>query len=123
MADRTQANGRLPELERYSKRIAEQLQSFDQNVNIVTENIQIIQTALANDLQGDEAKAINDRFNRLREQYDAIKKIVTTQYTNLAEKISNYVTNTRNNLQNALDEIDRLDKEIQEVIDYFNTAR
>ena len=122
MADRAQANGRLAELERYAGRIEDQLRSFDQNVNIVKENVQTIQRVLADDLGGEEGQAINDRFTRLLEQYDAIRRIVNTQYTSLAEKISKYVTETRGNLQNALDEIDRLDKEIQEVIDYFTSS-
>ena len=122
MADRNQANGRLGELERYAGRITDQLTSFDQNVAIVTENVQTIQKVLANDLGGEEAEEINTRFNKLLDQYNDIRNIIKTQYTNLSEKLTKYVTETRSNLQNALEEIDKLDGEIQTVIEYFTSS-
>ena len=122
MADRNQANGRLGELERYAGRITDQLTSFDQNVAIVTENVQTIQKVLANDLGGEEAEEINTRFNKLLDQYNDIRNIIKTQYTNLSEKLTKYVTETRSNLQKALEEIDKLDGEIQTVIEYFTSS-
>ena len=104
--------GKLDLLESHSKTLMNEAEKYH---SYMVETIRVIDTM---------AGYVNDystelRLRQLEERiYQTIQNI-PQRYSNLTSKISNYIYETKENLYTMFDQIDSLDNDIDNIIDYF----